>query len=64
MSTTEYVVVVNAEEQYSIWATDRDIPAGWMAQPMKGDKEACLRYIETHWTDMRPASLKRAHGSA
>ena len=59
MSGSEFVVVINAEEQYSIWPADREVPPGWEIQPMKGDKEACLRFIESHWTDMRPASLRR-----
>lgn len=59
----EYVVVMNNEEQYSIWASDREIPAGWMVQPMTGSKEECPSYIRTHWTDMRPASLKRQMAS-
>ena len=59
MQQDDYIVVMNDEEQYSIWSTDRQVPAGWAIQPMKGSKEACLDYIKTHWTDMRPASLKR-----
>jgi MbtH protein len=54
-----YVVVKNDEDQYSIWAADRSVPAGWTPQPMTGPKEACLEYIRTHWTDMTPASLRR-----
>jgi MbtH protein len=63
MQHEEYVVVMNDEEQYSIWASDREVPAGWMVQPMKGSKEECLAYIRTHWTDMRPASLRRQMAS-
>jgi MbtH protein len=63
MQSEEYVVVMNDEEQYSIWMADRDVPAGWTVQPMKGGKEDCLEYIRTHWTDMRPASLKRRTAS-
>ncbi len=54
-------VVINDEEQYSIWPQDRDIPAGWREAGFRGDKEACLAHIDEVWTDMRPASLRRAH---
>ncbi|MDR5753402.1 MULTISPECIES: MbtH family NRPS accessory protein [unclassified Caballeronia] len=54
-----YTVVVNDEEQYSIWPTFRAIPAGWREAGVRGPKADCLAYIETAWTDMRPASLRR-----
>jgi len=56
----ELVVVVNEEEQYSIWPADRTIPAGWREAGKRGNKAECLAYIEEVWTDMRPASLRRA----
>jgi MbtH protein len=52
-------VVVNDEEQYSIWPVARDLPAGWRRDGFTGSEEECLAYIEEHWTDMRPASLRR-----
>jgi MbtH protein len=55
---TLYVVVMNHEEQYSIWPLDRDLPLGWTADGFSGTKEACLRHIEEVWTDMRPRSLR------
>jgi len=55
-----YVVVVNDEEQYSIWAADREIPAGWRAAGQSGSRSECLGYIRDVWTDMRPASLRRS----
>lgn len=54
-----YVVVVNHEEQYSIWPEGREIPDGWRAEGMAGEKQACLSHIEKVWTDMRPLSLRR-----
>jgi MbtH protein len=54
-----YLVVINGEEQYSIWFADREIPAGWTAIGAPEKKDACIEYIKTHWTDMRPASLRR-----
>jgi MbtH protein len=54
-----HYVVINEEEQYSIWPVWRDIPDGWRAVGEARDKEACLDWIEVNWTDMRPASLRR-----
>ena len=56
---TIYTVVINHEEQYSIWPTYRDLPLGWTAVGKEGLKAECLAYIEEHWTDMRPLSLRR-----
>jgi MbtH protein len=53
-----YAVVVNDEEQYSIWIDDRDLPAGWRLEGTTGTRSACLAHIDTVWTDMRPASLR------
>jgi len=57
--TTVYYVVVNHEEQYSIWPEYKDIPNGWRAAGKKGLKPECLEYIKEVWTDMRPLSLRR-----
>jgi MbtH protein len=54
-----YKVVVNHEEQYSIWPADREIPLGWTAVGKEGLKDECLAYIEELWTDMRPLSLRK-----
>ncbi|ROQ69502.1 MbtH protein [Streptomyces sp. 840.1] len=54
----DYHVVVNAEQQYSIWLADRDIPAGWSEAGFSGPKDACLEHISEVWTDMRPLSLR------
>lgn len=53
-----YKVVVNHEEQYSIWPADRELPLGWQAEGFEGFKQACLEHIEAIWTDMRPLSLR------
>lgn len=57
--TTIYEVVVNHEEQYSIWPADRELPLGWSLAGMRGTKAECLAYIEEIWTDMRPLSLRK-----
>jgi MbtH protein len=59
---TLYEVVMNHEEQYSIWPSYKAIPAGWRAVGKSGPKSECLAYIEEVWTDMRPLSLRRALG--
>jgi MbtH protein len=56
---TIYLVVVNHEEQYSIWPEYRALPAGWNAVGKPGKKADCLAYIEQVWTDMRPLSLRK-----
>jgi MbtH protein len=56
--TTVYKVVVNHEEQYSIWPADRPNPAGWRDAGKTGSKAECLAHIEQTWTDMRPRSLR------
>jgi MbtH protein len=57
--TQTYQVVVNHEEQYSIWPESRELPLGWKAAGFVGTKEACLEHIEEVWTDMRPLSLRQ-----
>jgi len=56
---TIYKVVVNHEEQYSIWPSDRENPLGWNDVGKSGMKEECLAYIKEVWTDMRPLSLRK-----
>jgi MbtH protein len=55
---TTYNVVVNHEEQYSIWPANKTIPAGWRNAGKSGPKDECLAYIKEVWTDMRPLSLR------
>ena len=59
-----YKVVVNHEEQYSIWFADRENPPGWNDVGRQGTKEECLAYIEQVWTDMRPLSLRKGMDEA
>lgn len=56
----EFRVVINQEEQYSIWPTYKDIPAGWREAGRQGSKQECLDFIKEAWTDMRPLSLRQA----
>ena len=56
---TIYKVVVNHEEQYSIWPADRENALGWNDTGKSGTKAECLEYIKEVWTDMRPMSLRK-----
>jgi len=57
--TRTYRVVINHEEQYSIWPADRENPLGWREAGRSGLKAECLDYIKEVWTDMRPLSLRK-----
>lgn len=57
--TTIYNVVVNHEEQYSIWRSGRENALGWNDAGKSGTKAECLAYIKEVWTDMRPLSLRK-----
>ena len=56
--TTVYKVVVNHEQQYSIYPADRPNPLGWDDTGTSGQKAECLDYVREVWTDMRPLSLR------
>ncbi len=53
-----YQVVLNDEEQYSIWLAGRELPLGWRSEGMHGSRDECLAHIDAVWTDMRPLSLR------
>jgi MbtH protein len=59
-----FKVVLNHEEQYSIWPEGREVPLGWRVEGTVGSKAECLLRIEAVWTDMRPLSLRRAMEAA
>lgn len=59
-----YEVVVNDEEQYSIWPVAKSMPNGWRKAGRQGTKEDCLDYINAVWTDMRPLSLRKQMAKA
>jgi len=58
--TREYQVLVNTEEQYSLWLAGQAIPNGWRQVGPKGQKQVCLDYVKEVWTDMRPLSVRKA----
>jgi MbtH protein len=62
--TREYVVLVNIEEQYSLWLADLEVPKGWREVFARNNKKACLEYVKEVWTDMRPLSLRKAMAEA
>ena len=55
-------VVVNDEDQYSLWPADRLLPAGWQAEGFTGSRQECLDHIDEVWTDMRPRSVRVREG--
>jgi MbtH protein len=57
-SEPRFKVVMNHEEQYSIWPAERENPAGWRDAGKSGTREECLAHIQEVWTDMRPLSLR------
>lgn len=59
-----YLVLVNDENQHSLWPAFADVPAGWTVVCGPGPRQDCLDYVETHWTDMRPRSLIEAMDDA
>jgi MbtH protein len=60
MPERHYKVVVNDEEQYSIWDLGRPNPAGWHDEGFEGSRAECLAHIDRVWTDLRPRSLRVA----
>ncbi|KYF61802.1 hypothetical protein BE04_34335 [Sorangium cellulosum] len=63
-SKAHYQVVVNGEEQYSIWPADKPLPGGWRAAGKQGTKAECLACIKEVWTDLRPLGLRRCMGAS
>jgi MbtH protein len=55
----KYMVVINDEEQYSIWPVEREVPLGWRPVGVEGSKVECLAHIEKVWTDLRPLSVRK-----
>ncbi|MGK3201303.1 MbtH family protein [Amycolatopsis sp. NPDC003865] len=55
-----FLVLVNAENQHSLWPSTVDVPAGWTKVHGEDTRAACLEYVEKNWTDLRPASLVAA----
>ncbi|MBS0500884.1 MAG: MbtH family NRPS accessory protein [Proteobacteria bacterium] len=60
----QWVVVINHEEQYSVYPADLPLPPGWSAIGFTGARDACLDHIQAVWTDMRPLSVRRAMAGA
>nr|WP_308120873.1 MbtH family protein [Actinoplanes bogorensis] len=53
-----YLVLVNDEDQHSLWPSFVDVPAGWTVAFGEESRAACLEYVETNWTDLRPKSIR------
>ncbi len=61
---SSYLVLINDEEQFSLWPEFADVPAGWRTLYGPAERSAALDYITEHWTDMRPRSLRDAMADA
>jgi MbtH protein len=59
-----YLVLVNAEDQHSLWPSYVEVPAGWTVAFGEDSREACLEFVEVHWTDLRPRSLRERMAAA
>lgn len=59
----KYLVLVNDENQHSLWPAFADVPEGWTVAHGEDSRDACLEHINENWTDMRPRSLAEAMGS-
>ena len=55
-----FLVVVNDEDQHSLWPAFADVPAGWRKVFGEASRAECLAYVEEHWTDIPPKSLREA----
>jgi MbtH protein len=55
-----FLVLVNDEDQHSLWPVFADVPEGWKTVFGEAGRQECLEYIEASWTDMRPKSLIKA----
>lgn len=53
-----YYVLVNDEDQHSLWPSFAEVPAGWRVVFGEDTRTACIAYVEEHWTDLRPRSLR------
>jgi MbtH protein len=54
----DYLVVMNEQEQFSVWPCDMEIPPGWMPEGFRGPQADCLSHIDQNWKDIRPLSLR------
>ncbi len=59
----EYLVLVNEENQHSLWPAFADVPSGWAVVHGRDTRRACVAYIDAHWTDLRPAGNGRRIGA-
>jgi MbtH protein len=58
LAARQYEVLVNEEQQYGLFPAELPPPAGWVRAGFSGSEEECVAYVDTHWTDMRPRSLR------
>ena len=58
MADAVFQVLVNDEEQRSLWPLGKELPQGWRSEGKEGSRQECMDYVDTVWTDMRPRSLR------
>ena len=64
-TSSDFVVLINDEEQYSLWSTSMAVPAGWRVVHGPGEKQSCLEYVDCVWKDLTPRSVRlRLQGRA
>lgn len=56
----QWTVLINDEEQYGLFPADKQLPGGWKPAGFTGSEETCMKFVDEHWTDMRPKSLRDA----
>lgn len=62
--TTRYTVLINDEEQYSLWLKELKVPDGWTSLGFEGTRAECREFVDRRWTDLRPKSLRERMGGA
>lgn len=55
-----FKVLINVEEQYGLFPDALPVPGGWRETGQSGSESECVAYVEAHWTDMRPRSVREA----
>jgi MbtH protein len=58
-----FTVVVNDEDQYALYPDDRELPPGWRPAGFGGTEDECVTWVDEHWTDMRPRTVRQAAGT-
>lgn len=63
-ASLDFIVLINDEEQYSLWSESIPVPAGWRVVHGPADRQACLDYVDAVWKDLTPRSVRLARSSS